>query len=75
MNACPVLTSELADILTSSPLGQLRRLSVTENDTEVVLTGQVSSYYLKQMAQETVRKAAGKRTLVNHVEVCPDDMA
>lgn len=73
MNACPVLTSELADVLTSSPLGQLRRLRVTENDTEVVLTGQVSSYYLKQMAQETIRSAVGARTLVNHVEVCTDD--
>jgi hypothetical protein len=32
----------------------------------------VSSYYLKQMAQETVRPALGQRILLNRVEVCPD---
>ncbi len=74
MNICPVLTSELTDALRCSPLGQLRRLRVTENDTEVVITGKVSSYYLKQMAQETIRLAVGERTLLNRVEVS-DEMA
>ena len=72
MNTCPVLSPEPADALTSSPLGQLRRLVVTADDTQVVITGQVSSYYLKQMAQETVRPALGDRTLLNRVEVRPD---
>jgi hypothetical protein len=72
MNTCPVLTPEPASALTSSPLGQLRRLVVIADDTQVVITGQVSSYYLKQMAQETVRPALGDRTLLNHVEVCPE---
>ncbi len=70
MNTCPVLTSELADLFLNNPHGQLRRLVVRENDTEVVITGQVSSYYYKQMAQETLRTAVGTRTIVNHVEVC-----
>ncbi len=69
MNTCPILVPELAEALTGSPLGQLRRLVVTANDTEVVITGQVSSYYLKQMAQETIRTAVGDRTIRNHVEV------
>jgi osmotically-inducible protein OsmY len=72
MNTCPVLSPEPADVLTSSPLGQLRRLVVTADNTHVVITGQVSSYYLKQMAQETVRPALGARTLLNYVEVSPD---
>ena len=72
MNTCPVLTPEPADALRSSPLGQLRRLVVTADDTRVVITGQVSSYYFKQMAQETVRPVLGDRNLLNHVEVCPD---
>lgn len=72
MNTCPVLTPEPAEAMTSSPLGQLRRLVVTVDDTRVVITGRVSSYYLKQMAQETVRPALGRRTLLNRVEVCPD---
>ncbi|MBP3953726.1 BON domain-containing protein [Gemmata sp. G18] len=75
MNTCPIMTSELIDALTSSPLGQLRRLRVTENENEVVLTGQVSSYYLKQMAQETIRIAVGVRRLLNRVEVCAADAA
>ena len=75
MNTCPIMTSELIDALTSSPLGQLRRLRVTENENEVVLTGQVSSYYLKQMAQETIRTAVGVRRLLNRVEVCAVDAA
>jgi hypothetical protein len=69
MTICPVLSPEPADALTSSPLGQLRRLVVTADSTHVVITGQVSSYYLKQMAQETVRAALGTRTLLNRVEV------
>jgi hypothetical protein len=72
MNTCPVLVPEPVDALTSSPLGQLRRLVVVADDTQVVITGQVSSYYLKQMAQETVRPVLGRRTLLNHVEVRPD---
>lgn len=72
MNTCPVLIPEPAEVLISSPLGQLRRLVVIADDNQVVITGQVSSYYLKQMAQETVRPALGDRTLLNNVEVCPE---
>lgn len=72
MNTCSVLSPEPAEALTSSPLGQLRRLVVIADDNQVVITGQVTSYYLKQMAQETVRPLVGSRTLLNHVEVCPD---
>jgi hypothetical protein len=67
-----LLAPEPAVALTSSPLGQLRRLVVTSNAHQVIITGQVSSYYLKQMAQETVRPHLGTRTLLNHVEVCSD---
>ena len=73
MNTCTVMASDLADVLNSSPLGQLRRLVVIESDTEVIITGQVSSYYLKQMAQETIRGAVGGRALRNRVEVCSDE--
>jgi hypothetical protein len=72
MNTCPALAPEPVVALISSPLGQLRRLVVIADDTRVVITGQVSSYYLKQMAQEAVRPVLGARTLLNHVEVCPD---
>jgi hypothetical protein len=61
---------EPAEALTSSPLPQLRRLVVTATEAEVVITGRVSSYYLKQLAQEAVRPALGRRRLLNRVEVC-----
>jgi hypothetical protein len=71
MNASPVLSPpEPAEVLTTSPLPQLRRLVVTANESEVVITGQVSSYYMKQLAQEAVRPTLGRRRLFNRVEVC-----
>lgn len=72
MNTCPTRTHEPADALTRSPLGQLRRLIVIADDQQVVITGMVTSYYMKQMAQETVRPLVGARQLLNHVEVAPD---
>ena len=40
--------------LRECPVNDLRRLEVSESDSELVVTGIVSSYYLKQMAQETI---------------------
>jgi hypothetical protein len=56
-------------VLSASPLPHLRRLRVTTNEHEVVITGRVPSYYLKQLAQEAVRAAVGRRRLLNRVEV------
>jgi hypothetical protein len=71
MNTTAVLSPpEPAEVLTASPLPQLRRLVVTVSDGEVVITGKVPSYYLKQLAQETIRPAIGHRRLLNRVEVC-----
>ncbi len=70
MNACPKLLSEPSEILTASPLPQLRRLVVIANDDEVIITGRVSSYYMKQLAQEALRSTLNNRRLLNHVEVC-----
>jgi hypothetical protein len=71
MNACPILSTEPTEILTISPLPQLRRLVVTVSDEEVTISGQVTSYYLKQLAQEAIRPTLGERRLLNIVEVCP----
>ena len=61
---------EPAEVLFASPHTYLRRLSVTTSDIEVVISGRVPSYYLKQMAQEAVRGCLGTRRLRNEVEVC-----
>ena len=71
MNACPILPSEPTEVLTTSPLPQLRRLVVTVNEAEIVITGRVTSYYMKQLAQEALRPTLGDRRLSNRVEVCP----
>jgi hypothetical protein len=69
MSAASVLSPEPAELLSGSPLPQLRRLVVTVSEGEVVITGRVPSYYFKQLAQETIRPVLGRRRLLNRVEV------
>ena len=40
-----------------------------ETETTVVILGSVQSYYLKQLAQETVKPHLGGRLLLNRVMV------
>jgi hypothetical protein len=54
---------------------ELRRLDAIETDGEVVITGVVRSYFLKQMAQETVRPALGGRRLRNRLVVVSERRA
>jgi hypothetical protein len=58
-----------ATAMKSASNPELRRLVVRETDDEVLVIGQVSSFYLKQLAQEAVRSAANGRSIVNRVEV------
>ncbi len=57
------------ELLSGSPIPELRRLVVTENEQEVVISGRVSSFYIKQLAQESVRVAVAGRQLQNRVVV------
>lgn len=63
------LRSSVADVLGQSQQPLLRRLHVEENDHEVVLEGTVPTYFLKQLAQETVRPCLGSRRLLNRIVV------
>jgi hypothetical protein len=56
-------------VLCSSPHPELRRLLVIESEEEVRLIGSVTSYYLKQLAQESIRAALSGRRLKNLIEV------
>ena len=59
-------------MLRQSPILALRQLSLEETETTITIHGNVSSYYLKQMAQETLRPLLAGRKLVNQVRVDPD---
>lgn len=69
MNTATLPHSKISSLLRHSPLPDLRRLHVEESEFEVVITGTVSSYYLKQLAQESIRTAIGERRLRNRVVV------
>jgi len=69
MASTPLLQASAAQVLRSSPLPVLRKLAVEETDREVVISGSVNSYYLKQLAQETVLPVIGGRRLLNRVQV------
>lgn len=69
MPPSPVVSSRALSALRQSPIPALRNLSVEETDHAVVLGGAVPSYYLKQLAQETVMPVLAGRELVNHVAV------
>ena len=58
-----------AQALRQSPIPALRKLRVEESASGIVISGSVSSYYLKQLAQETVMPILGHRELHNHVSV------
>jgi hypothetical protein len=61
--------SPIVRALTQRNMPALRRVSVEETDTTIVLTGTVPSYYMKQLAQESALPLCGQRRLVNRIEV------
>jgi hypothetical protein len=71
MNSATLIypSTEVVSLLRQSPIPDLRALEVEESEFEVVITGLVGSYYLKQLAQETVRPAVADRRLRNRVVV------
>jgi hypothetical protein len=69
MSPTVTIRSEAIQALRHSAHPALRRLSVEETDTTLVIKGSVSSYYLKQLAQEALKGLRGLRQLVNQVQV------
>jgi osmotically-inducible protein OsmY len=55
--------------LKSSPHAALRSITCEVEDDALVLRGRVMSFYLKQLAQETVRTIDGVGLVINVVEV------
>lgn len=58
--------------LEGSPIQPLRNIQVDCSGDTMVLTGQLKSFYHKQLAQELVRTVAGEIELVNSINVSQD---
>lgn len=69
MQACSIRVMRADLALRESPIPSLRCLKIEETDEEVVISGSVASYYLKQLAQETIMPVLGERELLNRVNV------
>ena len=67
--ASALAPSRASQAIRQSPLPALRKLAVEETEQAVVLTGTVATYYLKQLAQETVMPVLQGRQLDNRVSV------
>lgn len=67
------LKTRARSALKNSPIFELRDVNVEQQGETIVLTGIVSSYYYKQLAQEAVRSALRNHDLevVNRIEVRP----
>ncbi|MEQ8787370.1 MAG: BON domain-containing protein [Pirellulaceae bacterium] len=61
--------SRAQSALSASPVYLLRQLDVTHVDGAIYLSGQVDSFYHKQLAQEVVRAVSGSHRVVNSVRV------
>jgi putative toxin-antitoxin system antitoxin component (TIGR02293 family) len=67
-----VHSSTVGELLSGSPIPEIRKLEVTETSKEVVITGRVSSFYIRQLAQESIRSMIAGRRLRNQVTVSTD---
>lgn len=63
------LQKTIAESLCSSGHPSLRRIEVVVENDCVVLSGTVTSFYMKQIVQETARQACPSRRVYNDVDV------
>jgi len=62
--------------LSSSPFYELRELRVDQRHETLIISGIVSSYYHKQLAQEVIRSVCRDTKVINKIRVEPEfDMA
>jgi len=63
---------EARGLLLNTPYRVLRRVSCEYRAGELILRGELPSYFLKQMAQTAVANLPGVERVVNHIDVVPD---
>ena len=71
METKPQAVEQAAAVLAKSSIRELRHLRVDGSANTLQLSGEVRSFYHKQLAQETVRSVAAGMQVVNRVHVCP----
>jgi hypothetical protein len=59
--------------LMECPIVALRQLDVEQSEGLLLISGQVTSFYYKQLAQELVRSTADGMRVVNNVVVQADE--
>jgi hypothetical protein len=67
------IQSRAAGALAKSPFHELRNLQVEQHDDVLCISGTVSSFYHKQLAQEVVRTVCQGIELINAIQVVTDD--
>lgn len=68
-NLISPVQSQATQALQQSSHPGLRNLTVQESAGTIVISGRVTSYYLKQLAQETIMPVRGECQLLNRVTV------
>ena len=63
------LFDRINDALTANPYLPKQQVRIEAADGRVVLTGNVRSFYQKQMAQESIRRIDGVEMIDNLLEV------
>lgn len=69
LNLEQALSAQVETAINSSPYFSGRKLRFEAHEGRVVLQGQVSTYFQKQMAQESVRRIEGVNEIDNQLEV------
>jgi len=69
MSCARQAVAQAAQALRLSSHPALRRLIVEGTEQALIISGRVTSYYLKQLAQEAVMPVRGPLELVNRVDV------
>jgi len=67
--ACDSVVQAIVDCLRTHAYRELRSLTFVYSDGVVTLQGEVTTYYYKQLAQESVRRIAGVIKTINLVDV------
>jgi hypothetical protein len=72
MSTAATVQGRAVQALKQSSHPALRYLRVEETERSIVISGRVSTYYLKQLAQEVIMPVRGELSLVNQVTVVKD---